>query len=343
MSKDLLVLVAQNLPTITRARFTDTTTKTGDRALGLQGLALLLFLAETANSKNYEFFPTVETMRNESGIATTREVHRLLRGLTELGYITPTGEMMSYRGRGKATPVYAFTLGQVVKNDLIGDHTSDQVDTRKLEKANTGNTSTKINYSQPEPEPQPKPQPEPERSGGEGLQGKEWGKFHSEVLAECLAWERANYTGIDRGHLSKRWESDYRPLVTLAIETRPQGTLADQVSWCIEQRSAKRGQSAPLSKPVQTRHLPDPPTGRPDCEHGCDNGIHIMRDDAGVATTRKCHCTGGTYPPLDTQAPTTERVSPDKATNTYIPSGGGSADTQSDPVRQLTQQFRKAV
>lgn len=340
MSKDALVLVAQNLPTITRARFTDTTTKTGDRALGLQGLALLLFLAETANKDN-EFFPTVETMRNESGIATTREVHRLLRGLTELGYITPTGEVMSYKGRGKPTPVYAFTLAQVVNSDLISDQSSDQVDTRKLGKVKQGNTSAKISELEPEPKPEPKPQPEPDLRSGEGRQGKEWGKFHSEVLAECLAWERANFTGIDRGHIAKAWEKDYRPLVALAIETRPQATLADQVSWCIEQRSAKRGRSAPQVVPTQTRHLPDPPTGTPDCEHGCEGkGHHQFIDPTtDLWTSRWCVCNGGTY--TATQEPTTERVSPDKGTNTYIPTPGDSADPQSDPVRELTKQFRR--
>ena len=102
---EALIWTAQNLDLVRRARFGKE-----NRELGEDGLALLLYLCETTNQKTGTFFPTAETMRDASMIADVRVVRRLLAGLEELGWIERTGDVVSYRGRGRPTPEYKLTL-----------------------------------------------------------------------------------------------------------------------------------------------------------------------------------------------------------------------------------------
>lgn len=345
MSRKAQDWLTENLPEVMRWTYTESNGKS--RGIGQDGLALLLYWCDRVNTKG-TFFMQQRVMAEDTGLS-LGAVKRLMKGLQDTGAITPTGEVISYEGRGKPTPEYRLTCvyGNTQTESLgiqPSTQPSTQVDTCTDTKAKQDNTSTQIGKLEPEPKPETEPKPEPDQVSGQERQGKEWGKFHSEVLSECLTWERANFTGIDRGGLSKTWEKDYRPLVALAIETRPQATLTDQVSWCVEQRHAHRPKPTTQAKPTQatptqTRYIPDPPTGSPDCEHGCDNGIHTLRDEYGIASPRKCVCAGGTY--TATQEPTPERVTADSGTTTYIPTPGDSADPQSDPVKLLTQRLRK--
>jgi len=88
----------------------------------------------------------------------------------------------------------------------------------------------------------------------------------------------------------------------------------------------------------------------------CDGqGYVLIRDNAGIATTRKCVCKGGTFTGEGhhdiepTQVPTQERVSTDQSGNTYIPTPGGSADPQSgardlgDITGQLLRKLAKPI
>jgi hypothetical protein len=127
------------------------------------------------------------------------------------------------------------------------------------------------------------------------------------------------------------------------METSPGASKSDQVNWCVQQRQARRGNTPPVASATITKHLPDPPTGSPDCAHGCEGkGFHQFIDpETDTWATAKCVCTGGDY--TATQEATNKRVSTDKGANTYIPPEGDSAEPQSDPVRELTRQLRRVV
>lgn len=337
MSKQALFHYAQNLRLVQRATFTDHTGK--ERGLGENGRDLLVFLCDAANeSRDFCFHMGYQYIAEETGIHIST-VKRLMAGLEQLGWITRTGELVRHKGRGAPTVEYCLTFyAPMPQSERTGSQfsrpTSSQVATDNLGKSNTAKSAPKNRETEPEPKPETEPQPEQ----GSG-QGKEWGKFHEEVLSDCLAWERAHFTGIDKGGLQKTWEKDYRPLVALAIETTPGASKSEQVTWCVQQRQARRGTSVSVAN-ATVKHLPDPPTGSPDCEHGCDNGLHYPRDPVtDLVTSRKCVCSGGTYTP--TQEATNKRVSPGEGANTYIPPEGDTAEPQSDPVRDLAKRLRR--
>jgi hypothetical protein len=236
MSRQATAYLSENLPEIRRATYTDKSQKTGTRALGEDGLALLFYLCDHANAKDgHRFFMTAESMREDAGIATLRTVRRLLAGFTELGWITPTGETVRYMGRGKPTPVYALTLVPGVsvnaQNERIGVRTGAPGDISTDTKANNANTSRENYYSEPEPQPEPDPQ------AGRGAGA--WGIEHDQLLAECLACED---TKGDNGRLVPWLEKQYRPIVLRALEERPD---PDLVGWCVDTRRGIERTKAP--------------------------------------------------------------------------------------------------
>jgi hypothetical protein len=339
MSNSATHYLAENLPELRRASFTEPSGKV--RPLGENGLTLLLYLCDRTNKEGV-FFMQSRTMAEETGLSLSA-VKRWLAGFEQLGWITRTGEVFRYQGRGTPTPVYGLTLvpglWTSAQNERTGIPTGTPGDTRTARKANKDKGSTNSFSLEPKPEPEPQPEPQPEQ--GSGL-GKERGANEKEVFSDCLAWEHAHYTGTVGAGLRKTWERDYRRLVALALEVKPEATKADQVAWCVAQRYAERGQTPPVASATITKHLPDPPTGSPDCEHGCDNGLHFPRDPVtDLVTSRKCVCAGGNYPP--THEATTKRVITGEGANTYIPLEGDTADPQSDPVRELTRQLRRVV
>ena len=160
---------------------------------------------------------------------------------------------------------------------------------------------------------------------------KELSTEGSELLTQLLDSE--DYSGarsVTAVRATKRRE--YLPIVQAWERERPN---ADPVTWC---RAQLRGYAP---KPVQ-HHTDQLPTGSPDCPHGCEGqGFHQFYDSEVMhQVTRKCVCAGGTYSLIDTHQATTERVSADKASNTYIPAPGAQADPQSDPVQELSRQLR---
>jgi hypothetical protein len=225
MSRQATAYLIENLPEIRRATYTDKSQKTGTRSLGEDGLALLVYLCDHANKEN-QFFMTAESMREDTGISTLRTVRRLLAGFTELGFITPTGEVISYQGRGKPTPVYALTLvpgvSVTAQNERIGVRIGVPGGTSTETKTNTRNSFQKNDDSEPEPQPEPNPQ------AGQGAGA--WGIEHDQLLADCLACEP---TDRDNGKLKPWLEKQYRPLVLQALKERPD---PDLVGWCVDTR-----------------------------------------------------------------------------------------------------------
>jgi hypothetical protein len=298
MSRQAAAHLAQNLNQIRRATYTDKSQKTGTRSLGEDGLALLVYLCDTANAKDgHRFFMTAETMREETGIATLRTVRRLLAGFTELGWITPTGETVSYMGRGKPTPVYVLTLVPGVsvnaQNERTGVRTGAPGDISTETKANNANTLQKNEYSEPEPEPEPDPQ------AGQGAGA--WGIEHDRLLADCLACED---TKGDNGRLVPWLEKQYRPIVLQALKDRPD---TDLVGWCVNTR--RHIQTPKRETPSPTSHAPDPSRpwdqASPDCPicNGQGTGNYWSdQEQKRVSWLCKC-CPGGSYEGDETSTP----------------------------------------
>ena len=234
MSRQATAYLIENLPEIRRATYTDKSQKTGTRSLGEDGLALLVYLCDHANKEN-QFFMTAESMKEDTGISTLRTVRRLLAGLTELGFITPTGEVIRYQGRGKPTPVYALTLvpgvSVTAQNERIGVRTGVPGGTSTETKTNARNSLQKNDDSEPEPQPEPNPQ------AGQGAGA--WGIEHDQLLAECIACEP---TEKDNGKLKPWLEKQYKPLVLRALKERPD---PDLVGWCVDTRRGIERTKAP--------------------------------------------------------------------------------------------------
>ena len=301
MSRQATAYLIENLPEIRRATYTDKNQKTGTRALGEDGLSLLFYLCDTANAKDgHRFFMTAESMREDTGISTLRTVRRLLAGFTELGWITPTGETVSYMGRGKPTPVYVLTLvpGVSVTAQKLrtGVPASVPEGTSTDTKANNANTLRENDYSEPEPQPEPDPQ------AGQGAGA--WGIEHDQLLADCLACEPKEG---DNGRLVPWLEKQYRPIVLQALRDRPD---PDLVGWCF---STRQGIQTPKREtPSPTSHAPDPSRpwdqASPDCPicNGQGTGNYWSDQEQKRVSWLCVCCPGGSYEgdELSTPSPT---------------------------------------
>jgi hypothetical protein len=216
---------------------------------------------------------------------------------------------------------------------------------------------------QPEPEPEPNPEPEPEPLSGSVVsksarQEKE-GINADEVMRICIELETEGMTlrgaPIQPG-IVKTWKADYSRLIAQAI-AEGHGDTADDVAWhChnlrTEARTGRKAQglyAGTLPRSAPGRQLPDAYKGIEDCLVCGGDGYGIVRDKAGVPTTRKCVCKGGTWEGETTHEPTQERVSTDQGAYTDIPAPGASADPQSgardlgDITGQLLRKYAKPI
>lgn len=226
MSKPAWEYLTSHLPEIRRTVLPNTGSK-----LGEPGLALLLYLSGQANKKG-EFFMTAKTMQDETDIATLRQVEKLLAGFIALGWITPTGETVSYMERGRPTPVYLLTLfpeyaQQFARTVQKSDDIPSGDTVEKATKPNKEKTLQKNTL--PEPEPEPEPQPEP----GSGLGAGGWGKEHDQLLSDILACEDLSK---DNGKLQPWLVKAYKPLIVRALRDRP---APDLVAWCLDMRQGR--------------------------------------------------------------------------------------------------------
>ena len=154
----------------------------------------------------------------------------------------------------------------------------------------------------------------------------------------------------------KAWKADYSRLIPQAMKDRP-GDSADDVAWYChnlrtEARTGRQAQGSyagTLPRPAQGRQLPNAPKGMEGCLVCGGDGYGIVRDDKGVATSRKCVCKGGTWQGEPTHEPTQERVSTDQSAYTDIHTPGASADPQSgardlgDITDQLMRKYAKPI
>lgn len=190
--------------------------------VGETGLALIVYLADRADKKG-EVFMMAETMREDTGTATIREMRRTLAKFIKLGWLTPTGETIRYKGRGKPTPVYGFTftpglwkgaqpepISDRIGAELVTDLVTEETPETGLKRSNDAETGHGIAL---EPEPQPQP-------GAPGETGREWGDTHEQIFTYVWAWEPHDN---DRGHLQRHVRSDYRPIICNLVARYPDG------------------------------------------------------------------------------------------------------------------------
>lgn len=292
MSRQAQDYLSEHLPEIRRATYTDTTKKTGTRHIGENGLALLVYLCDHTNREGV-FFMSARSMQEGADIATIREVRRLLAGFTELGWITPTGETVSYYGRGTPTPVYALTLLPGVVVNAKSDLSSVPGDTPKTTEKTTEPLTHKGENEKTDrkTEPEPEPQPEPERFTGVNLGGgeNELTEKGGDLLTELLAQE--DYTGV-RNYQAVRAKKrrDYLPIVREWEQVQPPGNA---VEWC---RHKLLGTQPTTPQAV---HEYNPPRwARKDdqqpCEHGCDGfGVFVYTLNGKEIGLSDCVCNGG--------------------------------------------------
>jgi hypothetical protein len=358
MSKPAWEYLTTHLPEIRQAVLPNTGSKIGE-----PGLALLLYLSGQTNPQG-EFFMTAKTMQEETGLATLRQVEKLLAGFVALGWITPTGETNRYMNRGRPTPVYVLTLfPQYARLFTQTLHKSEDIPSggtvEELSKANGQKDYKNFREIEPEPEPEPDSEPDSVSVVSKSARQEKEGINADEVMRICIELETEGMTlrgaPIQPG-IVKAWKADYSRLITEAIAKR-QGDTADDVAWhChnlrTEARTGRKAQglyAGTLPRSAPGRQLPNAPKGMEGCLVCGGDGYGIVRDDKGVATSRKCVCKGGTWEGEPTQVPTQERVSTDQSGNTYIPTPGGSADPQSgardlgDITGQLLRKLAKPI
>ena len=339
MSKQALEWVSENLPTVRRAKFTDSSGKV--RPIGENGLALLWYLCDRTNSAGC-FFMQARTMADETDLHLSA-VKRLLAGFEQLGWVTRTGELVSYEGRGTPTPEYSLTLvpGLTKKATATrtgiptGHPTGSPRDTSSETKPNNGAETSFSDYLQPEPQPQTEPHHEPTRpqvaTGQEG--GKEWGERHARLLPQCIERERDRTPkGVGAG-LRQKLEREYRPIITQVLRDRPGQTDTELVRVCVAQRNGEKVR-------------PPAPRTNPDCEQCRGKGWYSGDYDheTNSATRVTCLCAGQDATHTETQTDTRERVSTDRGTNTDSPTPSATADPQlGHAVTGLTDRLRRVV
>ena len=206
-----------------------------------------------------------------------------------------------------------------------------------------------------EPETQTDTDTEPGSVVSESARQEKAGINAAEVLRICIELETESMT--TRGEpilpgIIKRWKADYPTLIAQAMKDKP-GETAEELAWhCHDLRTeARTGRKAQgsytgvIPRPAPARQLPDAPKGMEGCLVCAGQGYALIRDHAGVATTRKCVCKGGTWTGETTQVPTQERVNTDQSANTDIPAPGATADPQSDArdLRDITGQLTRKL
>lgn len=338
MSKQALFYYAENLNLVQQATFTTPAGK--EYGLGENGRDLLIFLCNGANEKRgYCFHFGYSYIAEETDIHIST-VKRLMAGLEQLGWITRTGEVVRHMGRGAPTVEYELTFitSSLAQNTRTGRPTGRPGATDNLGKANTAKDAPLISYTETETEPETQTETEPKRPRSDDLQAVRQGKEGievGEVLRLCIEFETAEMMAKGneiRPGLRRRWESEYPLLIAKAIE-QGHGDTPEALAWHCKDARAIAGYTK-THNPTPIDPLPKPTKGNADC-FACKGAGHgLVRDEWGVATTRKCACVGGTWQGE-------ERVSADQVSNTHITTPPASADPQSVPqaIKDLRQNF----
>ncbi len=218
------------------------------RTVSFQGHGLLLigWLCDRARNDDGTVFMTQRTMSEETRIPLST-VKRLLAAFQQVGWLTDTGEVERYMGKGTPTPIYLVSLVPPVpvnkskkNSDQVSHQVSQQVSqvipentTKPLEQRKTEVLG--VSYPYPYPEPKPEPEPKSERTDQAGA-GK--GEKVGELIALCVQrdLETRPPTGEAGAGLKRKLGNEYRPLVRRALEQYPNAPDTALVDYCIGKR-----------------------------------------------------------------------------------------------------------
>jgi hypothetical protein len=298
MSKPAWEYLTTHLPEIRQAVLPNTGSKIGE-----PGLALLLYLSGQTNPQG-EFFMTAKTMQEETGLATLRQVEKLLAGFVALGWITPTGETNRYMNRGRPTPVYVLTLfPQYARLFAQTLNKSEEIPSggtvEELSKANRQKDYKNFRQIEPEPEPEPDSEPEPRSVVSESARQEKAGIFADEVLTICIELETEDMAL--RGEpilpgLVKRWKAEYPSLIADAIGKGHNDTAENVAEYCHNVRTeARTGRPATgayrnyLPRPAQVTNAPKRLCGR------CGNKNRDIPGHVGRSTQYDLDPVTGSY------------------------------------------------
>jgi len=278
---------------------------------------VLMSLANRAHENTGKMTASDRTQERDTGLERRGVVQPVRKALEQAGWLVDTGKR-----EAKGVKVYELIVPGYCRPSSSGEA---DLATKTVDNQVSGVASgvgsgvgsgegdlaqTKLNRTSPPTSPKGR------QSGQEGLTQE-----GIELLTHLLDSE--DYSGARNERAVRAAKKrDYLPIVKAWEQERPQG---DPATWC---RHKYLGIT-----PAQ--HMPPLPTGNPDCPTCNGKGTYNTPNPEGGWRAVYCTCTQ-----KDTQNPTTERVSADKATNTYIPSPSAPADPQSDPVRELTRRLK---
>jgi len=272
MSNEALQYVAENLAQLRRFTYLD---NGKEKALGENGLALLVFLADASHIDLHTFFMTQRTMAEEIGCG-VRAVQKLLAGFIEVGWITATGEIIRYMGRGTPTPEYELTLVPwkistppthapqgVRKGDTDSPQTAKNAQNRRPYAPTYApqGVSNLVKPLQTKEAQAVLPaitltitptQPTQSLSTGSKSEHTDLvgqGKYQL-VLAGCVEYERAHFTGTEKkpGALAPHWGKKYADTVGHLVRLNP----TTSTSELIQQALQSHGVTMPGVKPTST-------------------------------------------------------------------------------------------
>jgi hypothetical protein len=221
-----------------------------------------------------------------------RDIRNARELLAAEGWLTDTGET---RGRAKAwklsLPGYTWQAEKDPEHGRANGRANGRASGRDIPPLTEQNINTPLT-------PQTGQGHRRERDTGGG-------SFVSDCIDGCVSWEQTHYRGQAGTGLLKTWRNEYRQIITAQV-LREQGldSLDTVVSWATAKRHGKD------TAPTTATHTPTPESvyqGQHDCPHCGGIGYGIVRDDQGIATTRKCVCTGGKWTGEE-QPPTQLRV-----------------------------------
>jgi len=283
---------------------------------------VLIGLADHAHENTGAMWASDRTQERETGLERRGIIQPVRQALEEAGWLVDTGK----RG-AKGVRVYELVIPGYSRPVVSGEgDLATKNKTRQPSGEASGEGSgeasgegdlaqTELNRTTPLT-PQREHKSEREQTpGGEGSKS-------DEVLAGCVERERIT-TPNARAGLVNHWRKEYRPLVSQALERDPDGQVSDLAQRCYNLRNGLA--TSPTSHALAYEG------GTPDCHHCNGAGYGLVRDNQGIATSRKCVCVGGTYEGETTLADLTPSQ----------PSPTSHADI--NPVKELRKQLRRVV
>ena len=254
---------------------------------------VLIGLADHAHENTGAMWASDRTQERETGLERRGIIQPVRQALEVAGWLVDTGK----RG-ARGVRVYELVIPGYSRPVASGEGDHAQ---------------TELNKTPPLP---PKPEHRSERQETPG------GGIENEVMTGVLEREGRTVQNPGAG-IKRNWRTEYAPIIRQAVQAHPDWRIPALVDHCFNLRNDLA--------PSPTSHADNYAGGAPDCPHCHGAGYGLVRDNQGIATTRKCVCVGGTWEGATDLAD----LAPSQ------PSPTSHADI--DPVKELRRQLRRVV